>query len=46
MIKILQKIPFNFCSSKKTVTLFPGHGIGPEISDHVETIYKEMKIPI
>lgn len=28
------------------VTLFPGDGIGPEISDSVETIFKAADVPI
>lgn len=32
--------------ANRVVALFPGHGIGPEISEHVITVFRAMKIPI
>ena len=37
---------FLFSSEKKRVVLFPGNGIGPEISRSVEDIFSALKIPI
>lgn len=34
------------CESTKTVTLIPGDGIGPEISDSVEQIFAAANVPI
>jgi len=31
---------------KQTVVLFPGDGIGPEITESLTTIYEHLKIPI
>ena len=30
----------------KVVALFPGHGVGPEISEHVISVFKSLRIPI
>ena len=37
---------FLFSEEKKRVVLFPGNGIGPEISRSVEDIFSALKIPI
>ena len=38
---------FNFSTSeKKKVVLFPGNGIGPEISQSVVDIFSALKVPI
>jgi hypothetical protein len=36
----------HFSSSKQKVVLFPGNGIGPEISRSVVDIFSSLKIPI
>mgnify|MGYP001574448131 CR=1 FL=1 len=33
-------------SHNRVVTLFPGHGVGPEISEHVIKVFSAMKLPI
>lgn len=37
---------FLFSADKQKVVLFPGNGIGPEISDSVKNIFGSLKIPI
>jgi hypothetical protein len=38
---------FNFSTlEKKKVVLFPGNGIGPEISQSVIDIFSALKVPI
>ena len=49
MIKNLVKINqllFSTQSQKHKVVLFPGNGIGPEISKSVENIFLALKVPI
>lgn len=50
--KFLNSSSKSFCSTNKlssenrVVALFPGHGIGPEISNHLIHIYSVLKLPI
>ena len=37
---------FLFSAEKQKVVLFPGNGIGPEISESVKNIFSSLKIPI
>ena len=37
---------FNFSAEKRKVVLFPGNGIGPEISQSVIDIFSSLKVPI
>ena len=37
---------FNFSQEKRKVVLFPGNGIGPEISQSVIDIFTSLKVPI
>ena len=43
---ILRRNNFNFAAEKQKVVLFPGNGIGPEISDSVVNIFDALKVPI
>lgn len=44
---ILKPAPsFSFSTQNQKVVLFPGNGIGPEISKSVVDIFSAMKIPI
>lgn len=37
---------FKISSNKQKVVLFPGNGIGPEISRSVEDIFRAIDVPI
>eukprot|EP01125_Pyxidicula_operculata_P008908 TRINITY_DN2947_c0_g1_i2.p1 TRINITY_DN2947_c0_g1~~TRINITY_DN2947_c0_g1_i2.p1 ORF type:complete len:355 (-),score=75.27 TRINITY_DN2947_c0_g1_i2:22-1086(-) len=39
-------IPRHFYSTSRTLTLIPGDGIGPEISEAMKTIFKEAGVPV
>lgn len=40
------KLIAGLTNNKQRVVLFPGNGIGPEISRSVEDIFHALKIPI
>lgn len=42
----LARTCFAFASAKQRVVLFPGNGIGPEISRSVEDIFSALEVPV
>lgn len=46
MSRLMSSSGFNFSTQKTKVVLFPGNGIGPEISQSVIDIFSALKVPI